>query len=193
MAGKAAGLAVEVGRMLDADGEELVFETYGDTAGASCDGVQRFRLGPAQYGNFLILTLATVLHANESGAAYIRLTHEKVAGTRAIGDTVNVDYDEHGEAVGIEVLGPVNTSPPAEANPGTLTVTHVKRDRYEAGGGLSDVDVTFDDYEAAVLGPYSHCLVRRRGRVAARAYGMTRREAFVNAQNDLARQEGFPE
>lgn len=107
MAGKAVGLAVEIGRLLDVDGEELIFKAYGDTAGASCDGVQRFRIGPEQCEAFLRLAVLTALHASDAGAAYIRLTDRAVAGTRAIGDTVNVDYDARGEATGIEILGPV--------------------------------------------------------------------------------------
>ena len=39
-------------------------------------------------------------------ALYYRLTDKPVKGTKAIGSRVHVDYDEDGEAVGVEVLSP---------------------------------------------------------------------------------------
>lgn len=56
----------------------------------------------------------------DADALYYRLTENPVKRTVSIGDRVNVDVDEAGEAVGIEVLSPpgfsatLSVPPPAE-------------------------------------------------------------------------------
>ena len=59
---------------------------------------------------------AIFAYDGQADALYYRLSREPVARTLSIGDRVNVDVDEAGEAVGIEVLSPpgfsVLVSPP---------------------------------------------------------------------------------
>jgi uncharacterized protein YuzE len=50
--------------------------------------------------------MAVFEYDGDADALYYRLTDKPVKGTKCIGNRVNVDYDEDGEAVGIEVLNP---------------------------------------------------------------------------------------
>jgi uncharacterized protein YuzE len=64
--------------------------------------------------------MAIFEYDGNANALYCHLTDKPVKGTKCIGSRVNVDYDEDGEAVGIEVLSPpgfsVNMSAPLAVN-----------------------------------------------------------------------------
>jgi uncharacterized protein YuzE len=49
-------------------------------------------------------TSAVVLTEDEDGSAYLKLGSEKVVRTKRISDKINVDFNMHGEVVGIEFL-----------------------------------------------------------------------------------------